>query len=93
MDYSTADRKAFKLKTANSAPLDEEEVMEPDNGDEDEPVNPQRKSTVAGGQKETGKKTKRPDGPGFKDPAAHEAHELDKEYQRQRELHHSFVCP
>jgi len=77
MDHSIADRKASELKTANAAPLDEEEVTDDGNGDQ--PVNPQRKSAVAGGQKRRGKKRKRPDSPGFNDPAAHKAHELDED--------------
>jgi hypothetical protein len=85
MDHSPADWKAFKLKTANAAPLDEE-VTGPDDGDGDEPVDPQRKSAVAGGQKETGKKRKRPDGPGFKDPAAREAHELDEDIAKAKRV-------
>jgi hypothetical protein len=82
MGHSTANRKAFNLKTANAAPL--EEVMGPDDGDGDEPVDPQ--PSGAGGQKRSGKKRKRPYSPGFKDPAACEAHELDKDIAKAKRV-------
>ena len=82
--YSTADRKTFNLKTADAASLDEEEeVMGPDDGDGDEPVDPQRKPGVAGRQK---KKRKRPDSLGSKDPAAREAHELDEDLAKAKRV-------
>jgi hypothetical protein len=37
MSHSAAGQKAFNLKTANAAPLDEEEATRLDNGDGDEP--------------------------------------------------------
>ena len=86
MSHSTADRKAFNLKTANAAPLDEEEFMWLDDEDRDESVDPQRKSGVAGGQKRTDKKRKRPDSPGFKDPAAREAHELHEDIAKVKRI-------
>jgi hypothetical protein len=79
IDHSAADRKAFSLKTANAAPLDEEEAIWLDDGDGDEPVDLERKSGITGGQKRQGQKRKRPDSPVFKDPAAREAHELNKD--------------
>ena len=83
MDHPTADQKAFNLKTTNAAPLDEEEAMGPDDGDE-EPVDQQRKSGVA--EKRTVKKRKRPDSPGFKDPAAREAHELEEDIAKAKRV-------
>jgi hypothetical protein len=87
MFHSATGRKAFRLKTANAAPLDEgEEVMRPDNRDGNEPVDLQQKSGVTGGQKGKGKKRKRPGSPGFKDPAAGEAHELDEDIAKAKRV-------
>jgi hypothetical protein len=59
MFHSAAGRKAFSLQTANAAPLDEEEeAIGTDDGDEDEPVDPQR-TGVTGGQKGKGEKRKK----------------------------------
>jgi hypothetical protein len=71
LSHSAAGQKAFSLKTANAAP---EEATRLDDGDGDEPVDPQRKPGVTGREKVTGKR-KRPDNPGFKDPVAHELDE------------------
>src|ERR1700676_667653 len=87
MSQSSADWKAFSLKTANAAPLDEEEeVMGSDNGDGDELIDPQQKSGTARGQKGKGTKRKRPDSPGFKDPAAREAHALDEDIAKAKRV-------
>ena len=78
MDIPTRDRKVFNLQTAIAGPLDEEEMGSND-GDGNEPVDPQPKSGVGEAQKGGARKRKRPDSPGFKDPAAREAYELDKD--------------
>jgi hypothetical protein len=87
LSYSPAGRKAFSLKTANAAPLnDDEEVTRLDDGDGDEPINPQQQSGVIRGQNGKGTKRKRPDRPGFKDPAAGEAHELDEDIAKAKRV-------
>ena len=94
MSQSSADWKAFSLKTANAAPLDEEEeVMGLDNGDGDKPINPQQKSGTARGRKGKGTKRKRPDSPGFKDPVAREAHTLDEDIAKAKRVAPFFCMP
>jgi hypothetical protein len=91
MSQSPADRKAFNLKTA---PLDEEEeAMGSDDGDGDEPIDPQQKSGATRRQKGKGTKRKRPDSPEFKDPAAREAHELDKDIALAKRVAPFFRMP
>ena len=94
MSQSSADRKAFSLKTANAAPLDEgEEVMGLDDGDGDEPIDLQQKSGAAKGRKGKGTKRKRPDSSGFKDPAAREAHALDEDIAKAKRVAPFFHMP
>jgi hypothetical protein len=91
MAQSRADRRAFNLKTA---PLDEEEdAMGSDNGDGDEPIDPQQKPGATSRQKGKNTKRKRPDSPEFKDPAAREAHELDKDIALAKRVAPFFRMP
>jgi hypothetical protein len=85
MSHPAAGRKAINLITSNAARLDEEQVMGPDDGGGGEPVDSQRKPGVTGKQKTT-RKRKRPDNPGFKDPATREAHELDEDIAKAKRV-------
>jgi len=81
MSRPVAGRKAINLKTSSAAPLNEEQVMGPDDGGGGEPVDSQRKPGVTATNKR-----KRPDNPGFEDPAAREAHELNEDIAKAKRV-------